>query len=79
MRGPSVRGARRLTTRPSNEQAYFGPCGEHGKQAQRSNRGPIACFGPSADEKRGLASRACRCPTPRRGLQGGEVISESAL
>ena len=39
MRGPSVRGARRLTSGGVLEQY-----GEHGEQAQRSNGGPIVCF-----------------------------------
>ena len=39
MRGPSVRGAGRLARGGVLEQY-----GEHGKQAQRSNGGPIMCF-----------------------------------
>ena len=39
VRGPSVRGARRLTRGGLLEQY-----GEHGEQAQRSNGGPVACF-----------------------------------
>ena len=40
VRGPSVRGARRLTS-----GGVLGQSVEHGEQAQRSNGGPIACFG----------------------------------
>ena len=40
VRGPSVRGARRLTSGGVLRQYV-----EHGEQAQRSNGGPIACFG----------------------------------
>ncbi len=40
VRGASVRGARRLTS-----GGVLGQYVEHGEQAQRSNGGPIACFG----------------------------------
>ncbi len=39
VRGPSVQGARRSASGGVLEQYV-----EHGEQAQRSNRGPIACF-----------------------------------
>ena len=39
MRGPSVRGERRLA-----RGGVLGQYGEHGKQAQRSNGVPIKCF-----------------------------------
>ena len=41
--GPSVQGARRLTSGGVLEQS-----GEHGEQAQRSNGGPIVCFARQA-------------------------------
>ena len=43
VRGPSVRGARRSTS-----GGVLGQYGEHGEQAQRSNGGPLACFGRQA-------------------------------
>ncbi len=43
VRGPSVRGARRPARGGVLEQY-----GEHGEQAQRSNGGPMACFGRQA-------------------------------
>ena len=43
MKGPSVRGARRLARGGVLEQY-----GEHGEQAQRSNGGPIVCFARQA-------------------------------
>ena len=39
MRGPSVRGARRLTSGGVLSQSV-----EHGEQAQRSNGGPVMCL-----------------------------------
>ena len=44
VRGASVRAARRLTT-PLDQRGVLGQYVEHGEQAQRSNAGPIACFG----------------------------------
>ena len=43
MKGPSVQGARRLTSGGVLEQS-----GEHGEQAQRSNGGPIVCLARQA-------------------------------
>ena len=48
MRGPSVRGARRLTSGGVLEQY-----GEHGEQAQRSNGGSIVCFARQVVRKAG--------------------------
>ena len=48
MKGPSVRGARRLARGGVLEQY-----GEHGEQAQRSNGGPIVCFARQAVRKAG--------------------------
>ena len=60
MRGLSVRGARRLTS-----GGVLGQYVEHGEQAQRSNGGPIACFGPSGGEKSGLGPSIACVPTGR--------------
>ena len=48
MKGPSVRGARRLARGGVLEQY-----GEHGEQAQRSNGGPIVCFARQAARNAG--------------------------
>ena len=48
MRGPSVRGARRLTSGGVLEQY-----GEHGEQAQRSNGGSLVCFARQVVRKAG--------------------------
>ena len=45
VRGPSVRGARRSVPSFLNNAGVLEPYVEHGEQAQRSNGGPIACFG----------------------------------
>ena len=53
MRGPSVRGARRLTSGGVLEQY-----GEYGEQAQRSNGGSIVCFARQAVRNAGLTRLA---------------------
>ena len=45
MRGPSVRDAGRLAPHFLGKRGVLERYGEHGKQAQRSNGGPIMCFG----------------------------------
>ena len=47
VRGPSVRGARRLTS-----GGVLGQYVEHGEQAQRSNGGPVACFASRGEKGR---------------------------
>ena len=51
MRGPSVRGARRLA-----RGGVLFQYGEHGKQAQRSNDGPIVCPARQPMRKAGLGA-----------------------
>ena len=43
--GPSVQGARRSVSSFLNNAGVLEPYVQHGEQAQRSNGGPIACFG----------------------------------
>ena len=67
MRGPSVRGARRLTSAGVLEQY-----GEHGEQAQRRNGGPIVCFARQAVRNAGSSQFADR----RRGSHRPSKIDE---
>ena len=66
MKGPSVQGARRLTSGGVLEQY-----GEHGEQAQRSNGGPIVCFARQAVRNVGR-------PTPWRRRHALATIRSTA-
>ncbi len=53
VRGPSVRGERRLTPLHLDQRGVLGQYVEHGEQALRSNGGPIACCGPQVERNAG--------------------------
>ena len=53
VRGPSVQGARRSAPHFLNNAGVLEQYVEHGEQAQRSNGGPIACFGRQLVRKAG--------------------------
>ncbi len=74
MRGPSVRGTRRLARGGVLEQY-----GEHGKQAQRSNGGPVMCFARQLVRKAGLVLVAWMIRVWRRAVPVGAILPASIL